>query len=188
MSYRSRSGWERRTRNSRSFVGMNRECRVGDFFKGWRRKAGLGTLAMACLLAVALMRSRVYSDFITCYRSDRTNHFLASFQDGIKWIASSSGPAVEQTIPPRLSSSRHFVAESDDALQPIFAGVISEWRWQWRGFGFVCGEAEVCGYDVHVWQVPYLSLILPLTLFSAWLILGKPRKASRQLPTSDPRS
>ena len=32
---------------------------MGEFFRGWRRKAGLVTLAMACLLATGWMRSYV---------------------------------------------------------------------------------------------------------------------------------
>lgn len=151
---------------------------MGDFFHGWRRKAGLTTLAMACLLAVAWMRSRVYGDFITFDRGDRTNQFLASFQGGIKWIRSSHESVVAPTIPPRFLFSIRFVAESDESLQPIFAGQINTgWEWQWRGFGFVCGKAVVSGYIVSVWKVPYLSLVSPLTLLSAWLILIKPRPA-----------
>ncbi|MEK6262669.1 MAG: hypothetical protein AABP62_29075 [Planctomycetota bacterium] len=39
-----------------------RACGVGEFFKGWRRKAGLVTLVMACVLGVGWMRSMVIRD------------------------------------------------------------------------------------------------------------------------------
>ena len=144
-----------------------------EFFQGWRRKAGLVTLAMACLLTVGWMRSRVYSDSITLYHDDRASDFLVSFQGGIKWVATSQGRAGPLPVPPRFSFSGTFVAGSDAVLQPVFSGIVPTWRWQWRGFGFVCGEAEVFGYEVSVWTIPYWSLVLPLTLLSAWLILGR---------------
>src|SRR5688572_23003842 len=41
-----------------------RACSVGEFLKGWRRKAGCVTLAMALLLAAAWMRSYQYYDLL----------------------------------------------------------------------------------------------------------------------------
>jgi hypothetical protein len=38
---------------------------VGEFFKGWRRKLGLVTLAIACLAAVGWTRSYVVADTIS---------------------------------------------------------------------------------------------------------------------------
>ena len=95
---------------------------MGEFFRGWRRKAGLVTLAMACLLTVAWMRSCVTLD-----------EFLLESLDG--WIVSS-----DQTI--------QFESSVSDASGMVGIGTI--------------------------WSVPYWSLVLPLTLLSAWLILIKP--------------
>ena len=33
-----------------------------EFFRGWRRKTGLATLAMACVLTVLWMRSHLVQD------------------------------------------------------------------------------------------------------------------------------
>jgi len=37
---------------------------MGEFFKGWRRKAGCVTLVLACVMAVGWVRSQHFSDFI----------------------------------------------------------------------------------------------------------------------------
>ncbi len=49
-------------------------------------------------------------------------------------------------------------------------------------------DFDIYRYE-HRKTVPYWSLVLPLTLLSAWLILGKPRKvkpaAEFKLPARD---
>ncbi|HEY0984455.1 hypothetical protein [Schlesneria sp.] len=42
--------------------------------------------------------------------------------------------------------------------------------------GFIYGRSQTDGYDLRVWIVPYWSIVLPPTLLSAWLLIGKPRK------------
>ena len=113
-----------------SFVGKNRACSVGEFFKGWRRKAGLVTLAMACVLAVAWMRSYVIEDRI---------------------VLSTTPGASGQHAP----GAANMIASRQGKL----------WLYHWMAAG------------LEEFAVPYWSLVLPLTLLSAWLILAKPRKA-----------
>jgi len=42
---------------------------MGDFFKGWRRKAGCVTLVMACTFAAAWVRSFIVEDRMTHHRT-----------------------------------------------------------------------------------------------------------------------
>ena len=96
---------------------------MGEFFTGWRRKAGLVTLAMAVVLSVGWTRSIKERD-------------VKGFVLFGKWN----------------------VVESDDQTLSWGAEVSSTPHWK-------------------VWYVPYWLLVWPLTLLSAWLIVGKPRKA-----------
>jgi hypothetical protein len=51
---------------------------VGDFFKGWRRKTGLVTLAMACVLTVAWMRNYANRNQVVS-QFNQTIYILESF-------------------------------------------------------------------------------------------------------------
>lgn len=63
----------------------NRACSVSEFFKGWRRKAGLVTLAVACLLTVGWMRSLMRIDEIVL-ASHGDEGFLISSHDQGLWL------------------------------------------------------------------------------------------------------
>ena len=55
------------------------------------------------------------------------------------------------------------------------------WRSHPRDVAFSLRE-----FDSSCWRVPYWSLVLPLTLLSAWLILGKTKGGGRFQLTSPP--
>jgi hypothetical protein len=51
----------------------------------------------------------------------------------------------------------------------------------WHGPGFGVGEPTSqlqsdWGFRCRYWIIPYWSIVIPLTLLSAWLLLSKPRK------------
>ena len=122
---------------------------MGEFFKGWRRKAGLVTLAMACLLMVGWMRSLVKCDALWFVVGNR-QQMMWSMDSCIAW-------------------------ESD----PVDSKEFWEMRTYDRsdsGYAALCWEVRE-EVDSPMWKVPYWSLILLLTLLSAWLIFAKPRKS-----------
>jgi hypothetical protein len=49
---------------------------------------------------------------------------------------------------------------------------------QWMWCGFYCGVPDD-HYSKFMLVVPYWSIVIPLTLLSAWLLLGKPRQAKK---------
>ena len=133
---------------------------MGEFFKGWRRKAGLVTLAMACVLTVMWMRSRRVFDVVE-FTNGSQQHQIASASAKLYWGA---------------------WEESD---------ISAHGRNQWYSIdlAFFKHPEEIAylqldAYANFDWTIPYWSLVLPLTLLSAWLILGKPRKVK---PTADLR-
>jgi len=164
-----------------------------EFFKGWRRKARLVALAMAVLLAGAWMRSYENRDQVVS-QFNQTTHILESFDGCLSWKLFS--PA-RNSIP--LMYQMNFAAQPEVGspfewrsvpASSCSAGDIDIWttfgcktKWRWQCGGFIAGSVE---YDfpstrplqrISVYFVPYWSLVLPLTLLSAWLILAKPRKA-----------
>lgn len=80
-----------------------------------------------------------------------------------------------------------------------------DWQWRWSHFNFGAGKEppplpEVFPWEADrgrarklqtlfdyrsVWAVPYWSLVLPLTLLSAYLILVQPKKSRPALAKSD---
>jgi hypothetical protein len=64
-----------------------------EFFQGWRRKMGVATLVMACVLSGLWMRSRIFDD------SFYTNGNTSSFQ-----IVSVDGKLAFSLITPRYYS------------------------------------------------------------------------------------
>ena len=116
---------------------------MGEFFKGWRRKAGLVTLVMVCLLTAWWMRSYVRVDVLLIQKSQRY-HNLGSHRGHLYWISP------RRTAPDAISwhsgDTEYARGLRNDQVLPDTA-------------------------------IPYWSLVLPLTLLSAWLILVKPRKA-----------
>ena len=138
---------------------------MGEFFKGWRRKAGLVTLAMACLLTIAWMRSYVRVNLLILDDKDTTYQSLSTMFGGIQWTrwTSEVGHGIKPNDP-------DFFRQLDVWSFKVV------WRWNYGGFDFV--KVDMRGSDQIVrGEVPYWSLVLPLTLLSASLILVKPRKA-----------
>ncbi len=157
---------------------------MGEFFKGWRRKTGLVTLAMACVLMVAWMRSLLVEDLVLQVGQSQT--YFTSGNGSIQWdqITHTSGQPISDGDAPLRWEIRR-LPDHDGVTLPI-----KEDRVQWRreGLGFRIVVAEYPLYPKHSewtefqmrrgrWAVSYSSVTIPLTLLSAWLILIKPRKA-----------
>jgi hypothetical protein len=57
--------------------------------------------------------------------------------------------------------------------------------WQWFGFGSVASTRRfplLGNALLKVWMIPYCSIVAPLTLLSAYLLLSKPRTAKKPEP------
>jgi hypothetical protein len=153
-----------------------------EFFRGWRRKVGVGTLVMACLLMGIWIRCPLNIDSIEI-EIGSSIVTLASNQHGV-WFVKSDLPD-SQYYPSRLRGrSNGFTlpgrrrAFSDDPF-----GHLRDWDWEshsrsvWHGFHFAryCKKNPINGMHLSFSIVPHWTIILPLTLLSAYLILWKPR-------------
>ncbi len=150
---------------------------MGEFFKGWRRKTGLALLAMACVLMVGWMRSRLFQDtFTVSLRSSSQIRLVSASQHLVIAKINISMAEGEASNRERFWMSRRidftgWLFTSADTT-PIYFG--------FHGHSFWIDEhlIVVFGTSVSVTKLhfPYWSLVLPLTLLSAWMILIKPRK------------
>jgi hypothetical protein len=144
---------------------------VGEFFKGWRRKTGLVVLAMAMLPTVGWVRSYVIRDTVSV-RYQMSCHIVMSVDGGIGWV---NLPTATRDDGIHFSSNRIHRGGSH------WADFDVERRSDW--WGFSNGKATFLAQSrnpiiIAIWIAPYWSLVLPLTLLSAWLILWKPRKVN----------
>lgn len=124
---------------------------MGEFFNGWRRKAGLVTLVMACVLTAGWMRSMGYQDAVMIFGEKRCL-MIASANGSASWV-------LEET--------------SEDT--PAYDR--ATWYWINRPITSDNGNEFHATHGLGTPRfIHYWSLVVPLTLLSAWLILIKPRK------------
>ena len=142
-----------------------------EFFHGWRRKAGVISLVMACLLMAAWVRSLSIHDHFEL-PIGTSLHYLLSRPSGLAWGTETAVPAIN------YDAKFLWIAEpmvSSVNTDP-FAGMSKiHWRRDVGGFHFftqIDEESIIVQWSV----VPYWSLTMPMTLLSAYLILWKPRK------------
>jgi len=127
-----------------------------DFFKGWRRKVGCVTLMMACVLSAAWIRNQSIVDYLEYgYRN-----CLWEIQSNTGWV-SISRRTYEREI------TRLGFRASTYPSKPAYG---KSFRFGWFSEDFGWGHTNVC-------SLPCWSIVLPLTLLSAFLLLGKPRVA-----------
>lgn len=148
-----------------------------EFFKGWRRKAGCVTLVMACAVTISLIRARIVNDdlYFPFIPSQWVLHSIHSTKDGISWrrLKFLDDPRADfssrtqwrtstTTESERLAAmGRGFQTKSTSFLVLVVRKSSNPFYIRWK---------EDC------WYVPHWSIVLPLTLLSAYLILCKPRK------------
>ena len=155
----------------------NRACSVGEFFKGWRRKAGLVTLAMACVLMIAWMRSLLVEDLVL--RGGQSQTYFTSGNGTLQWdqITFASGEPIHRE--PNLRWEIRRLPDHDGVTLPIKESSVL-WRRDGLGFRAVVAEyPDSAGNKCRrgQWAVAYWVVTVPMTLLSAWLILIKPRQA-----------
>jgi hypothetical protein len=142
-----------------------------EFFRGWRRKAGCITLAIACVLLAGWMRSLIVIDIYST--AGKTPESLVSGLHIIAWWSNDFGRDTDYGIRApggwTTISSTHW----KKGLHPHDLDRI-QWHWRFLGFGY--GDDIRPDYMMTYRYIPYWSLVIPLALLSAYLILWQPRK------------
>ena len=141
---------------------------MGEFFKGWRRKTGVVTLAIACMFMAAWVRSTISGDEVT-YASGATSCRIIALVDGhLAWL---SFDDIRPTLVPKFP---YWSAESFQKFDKFYNGKSKTWNW--RFCGFAVGTAQNPG-KTTIFVVSFCSIVIPLTLLSGYLLLAKPRPA-----------
>lgn len=151
---------------------------MGAFFKGWRRKVGALTLALACLFLAGWVRSLSTCDFVSFFSSDRQAlHDLSSTRMGLMYMLTRHDFTTQtktitfETRPWNLPPGMDYLSY-----------VQMNWKLDWCGFRF--GHSFQTTNDITgtmALVIPYWSIVIPLTAISAYLLLCKPRPAKMQI-------
>ena len=158
---------------------------MGNYFKPWRRKIGVMTLGLTCLLVMGWVRSFSLTDFVQSEISSQSCVFLES---SAQTIGAGMERANERNPPiwnifPTLDTTR------SSGIKPL--NDIQHFRWneQWHDFGIGGNYDNYPDNLLLEVQAPYWSTVIPLTLLSAYLLLAKPRGAkSPVIQTDQPAS
>lgn len=154
-----------------------------EFFHGWRRKAGCVALVMACAMMVFWFRSYVVSNAI-CYLGRDRDHRVALESGHVSWSRSVSDYSLEGS-PAGPDLRPHWISFPIPYEYPDPEPDVIEYRYQWAGFKV---ETVVFNYEpparVSALQIPCWSIVLPLTLLSAYLFLWKPRPKPKGEPNA----
>lgn len=145
-----------------------------EFFKGWRRKTGLSLLAMAMLLTVAWFRSVGIRDSIDFDISD-THHFICSSESMLTWFRNVNFYEGKlrwssESLAPRYRQKAFML--------DVCVTMGNETNWRTVGVGYRGGKHFAGGTYFHQWGVQYWLFVLPLTVFSAILLLIKPHPST----------
>jgi hypothetical protein len=146
-----------------------------DFFKGWRRKAGVVTLGLACVLLGGWIWSCFESGYITVS------------VENINFVLNSAGGNIRATTYDGMKSTL--------SIGPGRIWMEKQWGRTFlligTGSTVIVKDAESDGKPLWVpgsevideWlSVPYWSLVWPLTLLSAYLLLWTPRPKREAKP------
>ena len=149
-----------------------------DFFRGWKRKVGCLTLVMACVFMAGGARSELRFDTLEI-NGGETTLSISSLGGEFHWV---------RVFPPYAQRSQWYSGKLTEVYgfqvdgngvreqQDFWEGADVEWRTDWAGFHF--GGGVSTGGHAECYCIPYWSIVIPLTLFSAYLLLSKPHKPS----------
>ena len=155
---------------------------MGVFFIGWRRQAGVVTLLMACVIMGSWVRSLVRHDLVMIPWGNDT--FCVESACGVIEFARLT--TRDHKSKPMWSANEitptHWRWLNNDGIPRAVdhLGELSEneidWRWDWAGFHFGAGHSINDREEDYMF--PYWSIVVPLTLLSAYLLLSKPNKST----------
>lgn len=141
---------------------------MAAYFKPLRRKLGVVMLLIACVFAAGWVRCLSIADIA----EERGCQFQ-----------SLGGSLFCEFSPELFSFKFHFRSKKLSGVRDFYSHPSFDhiWRLRFCGFGYGSENAAVQNKDgskllcsVPRFNVPYWSIVMPLSLLSAWLLLSKP--------------
>ena len=140
---------------------------MGTFFHGWRRKLGCVTLVLACVFTVGWVRSLLIGDIFNHVASKHIDEDFSSVKGFLSWDRFSY--TLEAHNFPTRILWWHPKGRKDLPLSEI----------NWSFCGISLSEHQWADHLETFLIIPYWTLVIPLTLLSAWLLLSKQRITKR---------
>ena len=150
---------------------------VFTFFSGWRRKFGVVTLFLACLFTAGWVRGHGIKDVYQFGNGEgKVFQTLVSSHHGMMWIRSEVFGGSSINWNPGWFA---YPIDSTAVLHSDESRIVCEIksRWKWCGFDF-CESWDKDKYRSNHRNIPYWSIVVPLTLLSAFLLLSKPLQST----------
>lgn len=157
---------------------------MSTYFKPLRRKVGVATLMIACVLCLFWVRS-----------FELHEELLFVIRDGVDVVASGAGTVGFAKLTPVPDGFRKTPAIYSEPISATdnhdfyWKQRNVQWRWTWGGFdfgtGLVTNGTTADKIQIDRWAIPYWAIILPMTLLSAWLLFSRHR-ASKLRPAAEP--
>lgn len=150
-----------------------------DVFHGWPRKAGCISLLISLTLMGAWIRSRVVVDTFSWAPDQGDRYFIINSPSGFE-VGRYSG--IGQSIASQFMNMRweSLALRDFELISEAPEGWETVQNWRYCGFG--CRQFQLTTglsllfAEVVIWDIPHWACVLPLALFSACLLLSKPRK------------
>jgi hypothetical protein len=155
---------------SKPACGIWYHAAMKQFFHGWRRKLGVAALVVACAVFVVWMRGYMARDRFH-FGTGQTHGCLTSEGGHVQYTRSDVGKDGIDRIAANWENWEDYLEELQN-LPGVERSSVE--RWECSGFLYcVIHDGDL---RANIWVIPYWSLVLPFTVFSAYLILWKPRK------------
>ena len=159
-----------------------------EFFTGWRRKVGVMTLMMALVFEVGWVRSLNIID-IAHFQPQESRYCILSKDGELSCRYFSPFSEVpEQGFKSIRWTSAELTTNRRRNYKTNWDDKDVKWHWHWGSFDFGSASYEMLPISPYpiwfrredVWQIPYWSIVVPLTLFSAFLLLTKANSSTRK--------
>ena len=158
-----------------------------EFFRGWRRKVGVVTLVMACVFMGGWIRSSAMFDGIESV-SLKSRYCIYSIKGRIRWSLTHSDQARVEKQETRFPSFQLKEKDTGEFKAPEkYSGFVMgdfflmSWSNLWGHYSdLVQSPGPPASVSQTVAQVPYWSVVIPLTLLSAYLLLTKPKTLTQK--------
>jgi hypothetical protein len=148
-----------------------------EFFRGWRRRAAIVMLGLACILTVGWLRSFSRIEYIEAPIGISAIG-VASMHGGLDFYRITS----LENKPLLASVECKSFAFHPDQIQPPNttpwgSEIVFDWRWDCAGFHL--GAGHYSHRRDQDCMIPYWAVVGPLTVLSAYILLSKPKPNPR---------
>lgn len=143
---------------------------MNGYFRSLRRKLGVVTLVMACVFAVEWVRSRTHLDSLTICAPKPMGIELISCPAGLGCIAYHE--FLHDSIF-RFAADPWMIPPDQDLLEGT--GIVFKTHLGCFRSGNNLAQLPNGKTGLSAWVIPHWSVVMPLALLSAWLLLGRRR-------------